>query len=376
MRRAQRCCRRPLRRARARPQKPNLLTEHSDLTPVSRRRRWRRLVIAADAVAAGTDRFSSSCAPRHSLTDPSSWDAVATAPPARRRSRHQRARCHHHRRNFCSASGDDTWSLVSGTSSFDVPSCASLALPSRDVVSLASYAPSVVSLASALAVGRGRRIVHDMLRAARRARRGVVCMPTCTRLSRLVPARVAAHRADGRLSQLPRRRRRQRGARARAAERGGPRRPREGARSRRRRQRLGGRGRGERRRRRRREVRRERRLGHHGARLAAAERGSRRRRRAAPRRSARRAGRVVVVREHVADVLRQAVAAPEPVVAAAATNGARPRVLAGPRPPRPRVIGGGRRRGARAFVQGGRVVLSAGPLGRIAEDAGSDSEEG
>ena len=61
---------------------------------------------------------------------------------------------------------------------------------------------------------------------------------------------------------------------------------------------------------------------------------------------------------------------------AAATDGARPRVLAGPRPPRPRVIGGGRRRGARAFVQGGRVVLSAGPLGRIAEDAGSDSEEG
>ena len=77
-----------------------------------------------------------------------------------------------------------------------------------------------------------------------------------------------------------------------------------------------------------------------------------------------------------ADVLRQAVAAPEPVVAAAATDGARPRVLAGPRPPRPRVIGGGRRRGARAFVQGGRVVLSAGPLGRIAEDAGSDSDIG
>ena len=75
---------------------------------------------------------------------------------------------------------DDTWSLVSGTSSFDVPSCASLALPSRDVVSLASYAPSVVSLASAPPSVVGEDLCTICCEPLDEPGAGVVCMPTCT----------------------------------------------------------------------------------------------------------------------------------------------------------------------------------------------------
>ena len=272
---------------------------------------------------------------------------------------------------------DDTWSLVSGTSSFDVPSCASLALPSRDVVSLASYAPSVVSLASAPPSVVGEDLCTICCEPLDEPGAGVVCMPTCTHVYHGSCLRAWLRTAPtggcpncrGAADAGAVRERAPLSAAALAAL--------EKRSRRRRRQRLGGRGRGgERRRRRRREVRRERRVGHHGARLAAAERAAAAA--AAQLHGDRLAaqGDLSLSANTFADVLRQAVAAPEPVVAAAATDGARPRVLAGPRPPRPRVIGGGRRRGARAFVQGGRVVLSAGPLGRIAEDAGSDSEEG
>ena len=271
---------------------------------------------------------------------------------------------------------DDTWSLVSGTSSFDVPSCASLALPSRDVVSLASYAPSVVSLASAPPSVVGEDLCTICCEPLDEPGAGVVCMPTCTHVYhgsclrawlRTAPtggcpncrgaADVSAVRERAPLSAaalaaLEKALEGGGGGSAWAARRGG-----------------------ERRRRRRREVRRERRVGHHGARLAAAERAGRR------RRAQLHGDRLAVQGDLSLSAIRlpTCCARPSPRPNRSlrgGDDGARPRVLAGPRPPRPRVIGGGRRRGARAFVQGGRVVLSAGPLGRIAEDAGSDSEEG
>ena len=273
---------------------------------------------------------------------------------------------------------DDTWSLVSGTSSFDVPSCASLALPSRDVVSLASYAPSVVSLASAPPSVVGEDLCTICCEPLDEPGTGVVCMPTCTHVYHGSCLRAWLHTAPtggcpncrGAADASAVRERAPLSAAALAAlekalEAGG-----------------GG-------------------SAWAGAGAAASDAGDDDARSVAsvgsvttvrgwPRLSEQAAaaaaqlhgdrlavqGDLSLSANTFADVLRQAVAAPEPVVAAVATDGARPRVLAGPRPPRPRVIGGGRRRGARAFVQGGRVVLSAGPLGRIAEDAGSDSEEG
>ena len=272
---------------------------------------------------------------------------------------------------------DDTWSLVSGTSSFDVPSCASLALPSRDVVSLASYAPSVVSLASAPPSVVGEELCTICCEPLDEPGAGVVCMPTCTHVYhgsclrawlRTAPtggcpncrgaADVSAVRERAPLSAAAL------AALEKALEAGGGGSAWAGAAA-------------------------ASDAGDDDARSVASV-GSVTTVRGWPRLSEEAAaaaaqlhgdrlavqGDLSLSANTFADVLRQAVPAPEPVAAAAATDGARPRVLAGPRPPRPRVIGGGRRRGARAFVQGGRVVLSAGPLGRIAEDAGSDSEEG
>ena len=270
---------------------------------------------------------------------------------------------------------DDTWSLVSGTSSFDVPSCASLALPSRDVVSVASYAPSVVSLASAPPSVVGEELCTICCEPLDEPGAGVVCMPTCTHVYhgsclrawlRTAPtggcpncrgaADVSAVRERAPLSAAAL------AALEKALEAGG-----------------GG-------------------SAWAGAAAAASDAGDddARASRASDRSPRCAAGRgeqaaAAAAQLHgdrlaaqgdlslsantFADVLRQAVAAPEPVVAAAATDGARPRVLAGPRPPRPRDRRRTATRRAR-FVQGGRVVLSAGPLGRIAEDAGSDSDIG
>ena len=269
-------------------------------------------------------------------------------------------------RNFCSASGDgDTWSLVSGTSSFDVPSCASLALRratssrsprTRRRSSRWRAPPSVVVKISARSAA-----------SARRARRGRG-VHAGVRTSRELPARLAARRQA--VSQLPRRRRRQRGARARAAGAAalaalekalGP-----AAATR-----LGGRGRG-------------------GSDAGDDDAGG-----------VASVGSVTTVRgwprqasrppppprssTAIGSPCRATCRSPPSVLTCCArprppgrcSGGGRcaqPRVLAGPRPPRPRVISGGRRRGSRPCGRPRRPLRR--PLGRIAEDAGSDSDEG